>query len=334
MNKTLPTLGLLATALSLPLTGLAQTTVFTDTFSNGSTLNGTSTPGGTATASSTSYDIASTKAATTGPAIATGDFTLKLNAATTGGFLEAQAIFTSTPVTLMTAGDYINLTYVFTDTGGTVLAGGASSYFFNGLYNSGGSTPLAGSLNNSGLSTASSSPFATGNAANWQGYVSRTAASTGNNQLYSRGQQTGVGTTSANQDLIGNGFGSGAYNNPNGTAISSTASAVALTSGGVYTNSYQITLSAAGTLAITNTLLGSSGTIYSLGNTITGASVVTNYDGLAIGIRNSGTSFNPTMDISQIKIIDNIQAVPEPTTLALTGIGIAMAAGWYRRTRQ
>jgi hypothetical protein len=109
-----------------PLGAMAQTTIFTDTFNHGSTLNGTSTPGGTPTASSTSYDIASTKAANTGPAIASGDLTLKLNAATTSGFLEAQALFTSTPFALNAVGDYINLTYTFTDTGGTLLAGGGT----------------------------------------------------------------------------------------------------------------------------------------------------------------------------------------------------------------
>ena len=47
-------------------------------------------------------------------------------------------------------GDYINLTYTFTNTA-SLLAGGTNSYIVSGLYNSGGVPPVAGGLNNSGL---------------------------------------------------------------------------------------------------------------------------------------------------------------------------------------
>lgn len=328
-----------AIAFTTPLVSMGQTTIFSDDFSNGSTLNGTSTPGGTPTASSTSYDIAATKAATTGPAIAAGDLTLKLNSTTTGGFLEAQALFTSTPVTLTTMGDYINLTYVFKNTSGTVLAGGASSYIFNGLYNSGGSAPVAGALNNSGLNITAASAYATGNAANWRGFVGRTAASTGNNQLYTRPIQNGAGTTSANQDLIGNNLGGGAYNNPTGALLNQAASTVTLTADAIYTVSYQLTLSDVGTLAITNTLYAGNGTagtvLSSQGITVAGANLLTTtFDGLAIGLRNSGTSFNPTMDISQITITGSIQPVPEPSIFALAGLGMLGFTWMYRRPRR
>lgn len=67
----------------------AQTTIFSDTFRNGSTLNGTSTPGGSPTASFASYDIASSKSATAGPLIGSSDLRLALDAATASGFVEA-----------------------------------------------------------------------------------------------------------------------------------------------------------------------------------------------------------------------------------------------------
>ena len=281
---------------------------FTDNFGNGSTLNGTSVPGGTPMTSSTSYDIAASKNGTTGPTIGPGKLRLSLNSATTSGFLEAQALFTGTPVSLATVGDYINLTYTFTNTGGTLLAGGTNSYIINGLYNSGGAVPVAGQLNNSGLNTSSGSAYAANNCAGWQGYVSR-ISNGGISQAYTRPTQNPLtGTTSANQDLIGNSFGGGAYTNPPGVVfdIPETAT-VSLASGGTYTISYTIALTAIGTLTVTNNLyngVGTGGTmIFSQTNTASGtANIIQSFDGLAISVRNSGTSLNATMDISQIVI--------------------------------
>jgi hypothetical protein len=318
----------------------AQTTVFNDNFQNGSTVNGTSTPGGTPTASSTSYDIASSK--TGQSTLSSGSLEVQLSSGTTSGFWEAQAVFSSSPITLETVNDYIDLTYTFTDTA-NLLAGGTSSYIFQGLFDDAGTIPVAGSLASAGLSTTTGSSFATGNAALWSGYAGRVAGSGGNQEIYSRGVQNGTGTTSANQELLGDGFGSGAYVNPTGTlgsgvggTPSNPASTLALTTGSQYTMSYQIELSAANTLTVTENLFsGALASGASLGGATNSFSSVTDtsFDGLAIGARNSGTSFNPEMTISDINVTDFVQPVPEPSTFALAGLGLGLI-GFARRFRR
>ena len=311
----------LAFMLAAPLVSKGQTTVFNDTFISGSlsTLNGTSTPGGTPSASTTSYDVASTK---TGSCTITGGspgwLREKLSSATTGGYVELQALFASTPIQLVNVGDSINLTMTFTNSAGTLLAGGVKSVIDVGLYYSGGTAPLAGSLNAAGLSTATT--FAAGGCVGWQGYVASINYSGQASKIYTRPVQTG--TTSANQDLVFSGSGNGLYTAPTGAQIgSSVTSAVTLTTGAKYTLSYTILLSAAGTVSITNNLYDANGTLLSnQGGTTGAANTYTNYankyDGLAIGIANSGTSFNPTMDISQITITTNYYF--SPTIAGLT----------------
>lgn len=301
--------------LVLPLATQAQDgpgIVFNDTFNGASTLNGTSTPGGTPSASSTSYDVASTKADTTGPTIGSGKLHLALNGGTTAGYTELQAIFAGTPVQLVNVGDSINLTMTFTNVAGTLLAGGNGSVINVGLFNSSGSAPLAGLLNSSGLSSATT--YAVGGCTNWQGYVASINYTGQSSKIYTRPVQSG--TTSANQDLLFSGAGTGLFNSPAGTQIGSTlTSAVSLTSGAKYTLSFTILLSAANTVTVINNLGDASGTLLSAQtNTTTGGNTYTNYankyDGLSIGIANKGTSMNPQMDISQITISTNYYFAP------------------------
>jgi len=314
--KALPILLATSMLVVAPLVSRSQTVVFNDSFVvGGSTLNGTSTPGGTASASTTSYDIASTKTATTAPAISAGRLKLSLNGGTTAGYLEFQALFASTPVQLVNVGDCINLTFSFTNTSGTLLAGGSGSLIDVGLFNSGGVKPLAGTLNNSGLSSATT--YATGGCAGWQGYVASVAYAGIASRVYTRPMQSG--TTSANQDLLYSGAGTGLFTAPAGTQIGSTlTSAVTLTTGAKYTMSFTILLSAAGAVTITNNLYSggdTSGTLLSSQvNTTTGGTTYTNfansYDGFSIGIANKGTSMNPVMDISRITITTNGYSAP------------------------
>jgi hypothetical protein len=83
----------------------------------------------------------------------------------------------------------------------------------------------------------------------------------------------------------------------------------------------QLTLSSAGTITVSNSLWsGSSIGGTSLFNEIgqaTGASYMNTFDSLCVGVRNSGTSLNPTMDISSIQVL-----VPEPSSLALVSLAV------------
>ena len=131
MNKNFRVLIISICLLAAPGLSLA-TTFFTDDFSHGSTTNGPSIPGGTPTASFTSYDLASTKNGNTSVMIA-NDFTLKLAAATTAGWVESQALFSTNPVSLTAINDYIELTFVFTNTAASLFAGGNTSLLWVGL---------------------------------------------------------------------------------------------------------------------------------------------------------------------------------------------------------
>jgi hypothetical protein len=336
MKKTLlGLLPLLSLTLTLPQSSVAQTAVFTDNFQTGNdTLNGTSTSGGNASlgTSYTSWDIAATKAATTGPTLSSGSFALKLNAATTSGLLETQARFTSSPVSLV-GGDYIDLQVVFTDQ--TALAGGTASYLYAGLYNSAGNAPVAGSLNNSGLNSTAGSAFATGNAANWQGYVAR-VSNGGSSGTWVRPLQNGAGTTSGNQDLVGNNVSNGStYNNPTGAQIgSSSTQSPSLTAASQYTLDFKLSYDGAGNLTLADALysgVGTGGTsLFSYTSTATGSTLVaTSFDGLAIGLRNSGVSFNPEIDINNVNITYGM--VPEPATITIASLGAAALLVFRRR---
>ncbi len=299
-------------------------TVFSDDFST-STLNVTSA---TPTASSTTYEIASTKATTS--TIAPGHLSIGM-ASTSSGFVEAQALFAATPVTLATVGDYIEFTLTFTNT--TQISGGTSSFIYIGLYNSGGSAPLPGVLTNSALTTASGSPYATGGVQLWQGYVAKPAYNTANGNIVTRPMQNGPGTTSANQDLVANNVGGGAYNNPAGVNLGSTLSSLTLTAGAQYTVQLRLTLSGTGSLDITNLVYdGAGNVVFNQGKVASGANFLTNsFDGLAFGWRFNGTAAPSAIDVNSILVTTNV--IPEPSTslLVIGGLGMAVFAVGRRR---
>ncbi len=286
-----------AALVDMPSLSRASTTIFNDTFGTSTLNSATNTP----TSTSTNYNILSTKDGTTS-SIAANDLQGKLAAATGTGAWEAQALFTLSPVTLVNAGDSIEETMVFTPTN---IAQGSTSTLLMGLYNSHGSAP-ANSLSNAGLSNVTSSPFATGNAANWEGYVGRFAGSTGTDQTFVRPLQNGGNTTSGSQDLLINTSGSGFFNNPGATNVTSQANTgVTLNNGSVYTDDLLLTLNANGTLTILSAMYSGAGTtgvsMASTTGVVTSAGILT-FDGLAFGALNKGTAFNPQLDISSLTI--------------------------------
>ena len=334
MNRLI--LALTATALAAPLAAFGQTTIFNDNFSS-STVG--TTPG-TPTSTSTGYIVASTKNAPAA-SISGGHYTFGLPA-TSSAFVETQARFGDSSVTLSGVGDYINMTVVFTDTAGILLSGKTSSTLNVGLYDTGGVSPLTG-LDQSGLSAATTANH--GGAQLWQGYMGRVFQS-GTAGIYLRNQQNlvtdGTGNdNNGNQDLVFNGAGTGTYKNPSGSALGTLASAVSLTEGNQYTLNYRITMSDVGQLTIAYDLydgVGTSGTsLFSESANATGANVLTTtFDGLAIGYRYAGVTGDPasTIDLNSILITAMATPVPEPSSMALACLGGGLALLAFRRQRR
>jgi len=330
-NNIMKRLFLVALSLVAPLTVMGDT-VFSDTFGSGSTINGTPTA---PTASTAAYQNWSQGAVPAGYTIASGD--LHFAARNTASvFAELQAQFTSTPITLATIGDSVDLTIVFTDTANILnSADNTSAQLTVGLYNSGGVLPLTGSRLDSGSA-------ATGGAAGYLGYIGRMYMN-GNSSILTRPAQSG-GATSTDQELLFNNAGTGAFNSPTATAVPGNAFTpgvtTSLANGSTYTLNYQITLSAASTLTISNALYSGSsvaGTpLFTDIATASGATLLTtNFDALAFGWRHTGPGEASSVDISSITVNDLIQAVPEPTVFALSafgGLGLLVMRRWQRRT--
>ncbi|HEV2434527.1 MAG TPA: autotransporter-associated beta strand repeat-containing protein [Verrucomicrobiae bacterium] len=320
-----------------PLGALADT-FFTDDFSNGSTLDGVSAPGGATNASFTSYDLASSKNATVstiGPNLLSG----KLSSATTSGYWEAQALFTTNPVVMVAPGDYIDMTIVFTNSAGALLTGSTKSAIWVGLYNSGaapGTTnpPVAGALANGGLNKNSGSPYATGNCQLWAGYAGQIFSGTGS-RIITRPIQDGTGTTSANQELLGDGASGGTFNNPAGSSLATSSSqTITLANSNPYTVELQIMLDPAGSgnLIISNALyngVGTGGSII-MSNAVMNAPLTSGFDGLALGAFNSSSvSANPQMDVSSISITGHTTVITTPPTITNQPVSVTAPAGAF-----
>jgi len=306
---------------------LAQTTIFSDTFGNGSTVQTTATP---PTANSTTYEWFQQGGTPTAPTIVPGDLHL-IGRTTSSSIAEVQARFTTAPVTLSTVGDSINFTIVFTDTQ-SIFPAGTNSTLNIGLFNSGGTDPVTGvRLDASGS--------ATGGAVGWNGYVARigdTGPTSANSQIFTRTPQ-GAGKTNPNQsqDVLFNGASGGAtFTNPNGTTLATTGGPLdGLTQGNTYTLSYTISLSAPGTLTINNVLTDSGNNVLITQTANTSSSIETTYDALAFGWRYTGAPAANSVDVSSITVLDNIAAIPEPSVFALGGLGALALSRHLRRRR-
>ena len=231
--------------------------------------------------------------------------------------VEAQALFTTSPVALQNVGDFIDFQLVFNDTSN--LLAGTSAQLYMGLYNSGGVAPLT---DNSDTVTN------TGGVQNWLGYVGMTATNNGASQIFTRPAQT----SGNEQDLLGNGNSSSfAYKNPQGVIVNgaTATSSAALTKGSTYTNDLRIWISAAGVLSITNTLSSGGSVLSQTFGTAGGATNLTStFDGLAFGWYSNGADVPSAMDVDSVTITTSI---PEPSALALLATGLALMIGLVRR---
>ncbi|HUO10325.1 MAG TPA: PEP-CTERM sorting domain-containing protein [Phycisphaerae bacterium] len=317
-----------AAVVSLTVSAAKAAVVFNDTFAS-STINLTSTPSG----NSTSYDIASARSATA--SIAPGHL-LITQAKSTSTIVEAQAVFTSSPITLATAGDSIELTVTFTDTVGVPVA----MYF--GLYNSGGTVPFTDLMNGSTSATPPTglNSVATGDAfggvQNWQGYNANlqggnTATSY---KIQTRPKQTG--TTNTNQDLLTAGASSSqSYSGASQLGSAANPGTIQFVVGNQYTEDFVITMMAGGTYSFTSNLYAGASASGSPLVTINGADPSTaspplgpflynGFDGLAFGNRETD-NLGDAMDVQSVMVSTNVAAVPEPASLgAIAVAGLAL----------
>jgi hypothetical protein len=318
------------------LSANAQTTVFNDTFTSGlDTVQQASPAAPGANYSTFQFFTQGINPVT--PTISSGDMQLR-GRTTASAVAEVQSVFTTSPVSLTTIGDWIDLTITFVNTTNIMPATYASTLNI-GLYNSGGVYPVSGVR----LDAAGSG---TGGAVGWLGYVGRfSGTNNASSTMFTRAAQ-GAGITNPNQSqdaLFNNASSTSTFNNPVGTTIGNTAGNLAstpLTSGSVYTIDYQIMLSAAGVLTISNALYSGNSVnpvnmLISAIATAGGSTNITQtFDSFALGWRYNATSGPNAIDMNSITVTDNIQAVPEPTALTLGGLGILglVAVRRFRRS--
>lgn len=303
------------------------TIFFNDTFTGGSTLTNASPAAPTAT--SAAYHISSSKANTSTNTLSSGFLRNGISSTTSGG-TELQSLFTTTPVALVSAGDFIRLTVTFTNSAGLLTANCLAGF---GLYNGGQVQPHTnGVMINNALNTTVN--YIAGGVQNWQGYWGQVSYTGGNHRILSRAAQT-AGTENRTQNLTSTGSGSQSYGAPAATAVSgNVASTVALTPGASYTEVLEIVLTATGpnTVTITNTLYSGPNTngavLAQFGGTTSGASTVTAFDGIGIGWRATAASTGGTViDISSIKVDGQTTTVTAPPDIVTQPIPATVPSG-------
>ena len=311
----------------------AQTTVFEDTFSGGSSVNSSPTSPAQPSVNAAAYQQVAAKTFNPNPpTIAAGHFRQGI-VGTTSGFNHVQALFTKYPVTLANTGDYIELTLTFTTESGIITAQTTSSLFF-GLYNADQVQPIPGGLNGTGTTATA------GYARSWIGYVNRIFYTGGANGFYTRPAK--LDADANNQDVLYN------YGGASGVGSTSTSTLAAFTAGAQYTEVYRITKASATTLTLASTLYAGAsamGTpLYTQSATSTSILTAT-YDAFATGYRATGSVVS-VMDINAVKIVTNAattiipvfttqpisqtKAVGEALTLSATANGGGAASVSYQ----
>jgi autotransporter-associated beta strand protein len=297
------------------MTGLSQTTFFSDTFNNGSTVN-SATPA-VPTVNSTSYEVISSAAVTNNPtpSIAPGNLVFGCPP-TSSGVDEIQALFSSDPINLTTTNDYLTLVVVFTNQSLNTLS---RAYLAVGLYNSGGENnyPVPGGMN--GTETMASTINSTGNCQLWQGYFGQQTYTGNKNEITARLQQTGANSTS--QELLTTGSGTYSFQNPTGSEVGSavTVGANATMTSGTYTEVFTISMASPTSLAITNwlyagTVTNSANLVTNMGGVASGSTfLTTGFNALAMGwYQKVATPLNNIVGIQSINVFGHSTAVSAP----------------------
>ena len=302
--KLLPTLIAFASLLAAPFAASAQVTVFSDNFSSGSTVNSPSPTAPTPT--STSYEVIASKSwSPNPPTLASSDLKFGI-VSTTGGGVDLQALFATTPVDLLATGNYVELTVVFTATAGVLTT---DTQLGVGFFNASGVAPWGGGLNNS----ANNANFnaATGGAQNWQGYLAQIGypgGTAGNSQFVFRPAQANAD----NRNQITDVNGSTIYGFQNSTTIGSSSAGpnVSLIVGGRYTEVVNITRLGDGSLQLTASLYtnNTSGALLTTITATTSTSpTTTTFDAFSIGWRSKASAAS-TMDVRSVQVVKFIQS--------------------------
>lgn len=326
--------------LGAPLPSIAQTTVFHDAFTGGDTLNPTTAV--LTTATTTAYEIASGKNATA-TTLTAGALDLNIGS-TTSGFVEAQAQFTNSPITLSTPGQYIEVYQTFTDPANFFNGiDGNNTGLSVGLFNSGG-TPLTDGTNlwNGNLSSAATATSEiTGDAQDWVGYAGNVqySGSTAMEVSTVQARVAQTGTDNLNQAL-GDESGAGVLSAIGVSDSSTSLFFPALTQANQYTVALQITYVSSTTDEFTESLLAGSGTsgavIFSYGGENTGSTITDTFDSLEVGYRSTfNTGASQSLPIDAITVVTGTAAVvPEPSTYGLVVLATLGALFLRRRVRR
>ena len=302
----------------MPLVVSAQTTFFSDNFTSGSTLNSATPANATnnnaAFVNSTAYEMVASKSWSPAPTMTANDLKMGI-AATSSGYVQAQALFATNAVALTQTGDYIRLTVAFTNTTGLLTTAGQLGI---GLFNSGQVKPVAGGINNSAPTTF------TGFAQGWVGYASDLNFSGATSRILTRPAQTLA--TLQNQDLVTFGTSSSYVSAVIGTATGDAT----LVAGSNYTEVLTITLNDVNSLAITNTLYNAGGIMLTnFGAIATNTTFLTGgFDALAIGYCGRSTSGGaPLIHVSSIKVDGSVSIITGPPTITVQPVPVTVATG-------